>query len=403
MKQMGYRHVHWYGKWHVGNTPQDYGFQGWVPPDAGNYLSLNDTLGGGEPNNDGRFLEEVTKFLTTTTRRQSSPRNREPFCLVASFVNPHDVYVAQHEPALGYTPKDFSRINVPLPSNYMEDPDQNNKPRAQGQMSFRYVPFENSPQDYVNFYGFLHTVVDARIGALLDVLDDLDLTNSTLILRTADHGEQALSHSLVEKFYNCYQESIHIPFVVSNPIAFPTPQSTTAFTSHVDILPTLFQLGRKGKQEESFAGYWKGKDLMPLLEDPQSTNAMLTIKGDANEPRLEEVLGVQPHIHFTYDDISCPGAPSIVRCICTTEYKYAVYFTPDGLDADWELYDLSKDPKENVNLAGDPNYLSVQKQLDQELQRTMTDMGTMPTEFHWPPSASPQSRGADQPMAEERR
>ncbi|KAL3918660.1 MAG: hypothetical protein SGILL_004132 [Bacillariaceae sp.] len=400
MKQAGYKHVHWYGKWHLGKTPASYGFEGWVPPDAGNYLSLNDTLGGGDPNNDGRFLDEVTKFLKTTARRQSTPRNngnsdesaREPFCVVASFVNPHDVYVAQHQPALGYTPKDFQRIQAPLPSNYKEDPDENNKPRAQGQMSIRYVPFENDPQDYVNFYAYLHTVVDAQIGSLLDVLDDLDLTDSTLILRTADHGEQALSHSLVEKFYNCYQESIHIPFVVSNPIAFPKAESTTALTSHLDILPTLFNLGTIGASEKTARHEkWKGKDLTPILEDPQTRTKVPT--GEHVQSQQEEIVGVQPHIHFTYDDISCPGAPSVIRCIRTLRYKYAVYFTPDGLDADWELYNLISDPLEDKNHAGDPNYTTIQERLEKELQLVMDESGTLPTDFQWPPSSSPHSRG----------
>ena len=84
----------------------------------------------------------------------------------------------------------------------MEDPDRNNKPRAHAQMSLRYVPFVSSHQDYINFYAYLHTVVDAQIGTLLDKVDELGFTDSTLILRTADHGEQGLSHSLVEKFYN---------------------------------------------------------------------------------------------------------------------------------------------------------------------------------------------------------
>jgi choline-sulfatase len=364
LQQAGY-HVEWHGKWHLGGHPSDYGFAGWEPPDAGNYLILNETLGGGDPNNDGRFLEEACHFLD----RHAATKQQQPFCLVTSFVNPHDVYVAQHDPALGYTRADFAKVHVPLPENWQEDPDTNDKPRAQAQMSIPYVRFENEPQDYVNFYAYLHTIVDAQIGRLLDKFDALQLTESTLIVRTADHGEQALSHSLVEKFYNAYEESIHIPMIVSNPLAYPVAQQTSALASHVDILPTLAHLLGLEAGCSSFVG----QNLTPTLDNPCQT--------------------VQSKIHFTYDDIPCRDAPSIIRCLRTARYKYAVYLTPDGSDADWELYDLQQDPLENENLAGSPKLASLQQRLDGELVETMKHNGTLPSTFQWPPRATKHSRG----------
>ncbi|KAG7348004.1 sulfatase [Nitzschia inconspicua] len=387
MKQAGYKHIEWYGKWHLGGTPADYGFEGWQPPDAGNYLTINETLGGGDPNNDGRFLDEVCRFLNDHNAQQG-----EPFCVVVSFVNPHDVYVAQHQPALGYTTEDFQKVNVPLPTNLNEDPDRNNKPRAQGQMSYRYVTFDNTPQDYVSFYAYLHTMVDAQIGKLLGTLDRLDLTESTLIIRTADHGEQALSHSLVEKFYNCYEESIHIPLVISNPVAFPEAESTSELTSHVDLLPTLARLCSVQDTMPFAKHSWKGRDLTSILENPNMT----VTSEEKSTCKSKEMQSLYPksYIHFTYDDIECPGAPSTIRCIQTCDYKYAVYFTPDGSDADWELYCRNTDPLENNNLAGNPKYALLQVEMDQKLWHAMVDAGTLPQAFEWPPSSTMQSRGS---------
>jgi choline-sulfatase len=399
-QRAGY-HVEWHGKWHLGGNPSEYGFQGWQPPDAGNYLTVNETLGGGEPDNDTRFLNEICSFLEGHCQQQNEAdadadanadaKDIKPFLLVASFVNPHDVYVAQHEPSLGYTEDDFEKVKVPLPSNWQEDPNENNKPRAQGRMSIPYVTFENDPQDYVNFYAYLHTVVDAQIGKVLDAFDKLQLTDNTLILRTSDHGEQALSHSLVEKFYNCYEESIHIPFIVSNPIAFPNPLQTAALASHVDIVPTLQRLLTIGsttpptttssKESSRNKDEFVGQDLTPILDT----------MADSPSPLPE----VQSNIHFTYDDIPCSRCPSVVRCIRTKRFKYAVYFTPDGKDADWELYDLVKDPLENDNIAGRPSFATLQESLDRQLVQTMTKLKTYPTEFAWPPIATKQSRGVD--------
>lgn len=277
----------------------------------------------------------------------------------------------------------------------MEDPDRNNKPRAHAQMSSRYVPFECSHQDYINFYAYLHTIVDKRIGTLLDKVDELGYTDSTLILRTADHGEQGLSHSLVEKFYNCYQESIHIPFIVSNPLVFPEPLSTNAMSSHLDIVPTLAGLLSPSRQKsasdchEKIRQTFQGKDLTQILDNPNPSGS-----------KTESFVEVQSGIHFTYDDICCPGAPSIIRCLHKRNYKYAVYFTPTGNDADWEMYDLKADPLENFNIAGNPEYTELQEQLEIELHNTMLEMGTLPTNFEWPPSSTPFSVGTEQSKPE---
>ena len=375
LNKAGYR-CEWRGKWHLGGDgPEEYGFNGWVPPDAGNYLSLNDTLGAGIPDNDGRFLEEIMEFLDS----QSGGNNDQPFCLVASFVNPHDVYVAQYEAdgTLGYTPEDFNRVSVPLPSNAFEDLEFNNKPRGQLIMSMPYVPFENSPQDYVNFYAYLHTIVDDQIMQLLKKLDEKKLTDDTLIIRFADHGEQNLNHSLVEKLVNAYEESIRIPFIFSNPIVYPEGQTTDALASSMDLVPTVAHL--LGVADE-YSDKFVGNDISPIFRDPSQS--------------------VQDSIHFVYDDIPCSRSPSIIRCIRTSRYKYAVYFTNDGGDADWELYDLKHDPNENDNRAGWEKYAEVQSYLDNKLQELMKEKNTMPTNFTWPPKATENSRGTQKSQEE---
>jgi len=370
LKKAGYTTIEWQGKWHLGNTPQHYGFTGWNPPDAGNYLVINNTLGGGTPNNDGRFLTNVLKFL------QQHQHDEEPWCLVVSFVNPHDAYVSQYNiQEAGYSKRDLSRIQVPLPTNCREN--LNHKPRAHQRMTWKNVTHENTMQQYVNFYAYLHTVVDAQILEILNKLDDCHLANDTVIFRFADHGEQALSHGLIEKFYNVYEESIHVPLMVSNPRVYPQSQKNDSLVSLLDLLPTVADL--VGVREE-FEERLYGKSLVPFLNDSTSTNVS----------REDQV------IHFTYDDISCKGAPSKIRCIRTQEYKYAVYFNDRGSDSDWELYHLLMDPDENTNVAGQAEYASIQFLLDETLQTLMRDYNTQPS-FDWPPKKTKNSRGGPPP------
>ncbi|HKO59023.1 MAG TPA: sulfatase-like hydrolase/transferase [Thermoanaerobaculia bacterium] len=360
LTQAGYATCAWRGKWHLGGGgPDDYGFSGWDPPDAGNYLRINDTLGGGNPDNDQRYLSDILSFLG------SSSNTSRPFCLVASFVNPHDVYVGQFGPGQsGYTKADFSKVTVPLPPNVHED--LSTKPRAQAGMSWKNVRHSNTQQEYVNFYAYLQTVVDGQILQVLDALGDL--LENTLVIRFADHGEMGLSHGLVEKFYNAYEETIHVPLIFSNPVAWPAAQTSGSLVSLLDLVPTLASLlGVTG----DFSGF-RGQDLTPVLLDPAAA--------------------VQDAVHFTYDDIPTGLGPSIIRSIRTADYAYSVYFVEDGSDGDWELYDLGADPLQNDNLAGTEAYGPVQEQLDQQLQCLMAANGTAPS-FTWPPQQTADSRG----------
>jgi choline-sulfatase len=381
----GYARRPWYGKWHLGFTvgPEAHGFTAWDAPDAGTTISNYGDLGGGSGEgraNDDRYLKDIQAFL--------AEKSADPFCMVASFINPHDVFVAfdgltnKHGEVSGYDAADLEGVEE-LPPNAAGG--GFNVPRAHIGMTW---PDGDRPQhtkrQYVNFYANLQAKVDMQINAVLDALGDR--INDTLIIRCADHGEMALSHNLLEKFYNGYEESIRVPLVFSNPRVWPEGQTSQALVSTVDLVPTLASLLGVTELPTSVDGRRKmpasfdGQDLSPCLLDP--------------------ALTVQDHIHFTYDDSGPRKAnptdvtlPAIVRTIRTDRWKYSVYFLADGKDADWELYDLQNDELENTNLAGNPKYAATQRALDLKLQATMRRLGTMPTVFTWPPQATPLSRG----------
>src|SRR6185436_6948853 len=108
-------------------------------------------------------------------------------------------------------------------------------------------------------YAYLNQQVDAQIVKLLDALDARGLTDETLIVRTSDHGELAMSHGRMrQKFYNVYRETLSVPLIVSNPRLYPEPGSTGAMASLIDVLPTLASLA--GVPEPEQYGF-KGKDL----------------------------------------------------------------------------------------------------------------------------------------------
>jgi choline-sulfatase len=383
LEKAGYQTRAWIGKWHLGEqetNPVAAGFTQWNESpelnDAGITIGDYKTLGGGASDFDNKYLADMKSFIDK--RKEIN----EPFCLVASFVNPHDGFVAHNglefvNPTTGiteisgYQKENFNEVFIPMPSNFGAS--LLKTPRAQISTNWWNLPnYEGtpSPQDYVNFYAYLQTLVDGQIMQLLDSLNSAEFFDNTLVIRLADHGEMALSHGLIEKFFNAYEEIIRIPLIFSK---FPqTPsnpepgQTTDALASLVDVTPTLAAL--LGVTPTGF----DGQDLSPIFEDPSRS--------------------VQDSIHFTYDDNPGRG-PSIVRTVRTAKWKYSVYFTLKGDDADWELYNLLDDPNELTNLAGNVVHSKTQATLETQLVGMMNRLGTMPTAFKWPPLATSASKG----------
>jgi len=426
MHSAGY-HVVYKGKWHLTKPVQysnplgqkywteadslhiaeRWGFEDWGMPDAGDNLKIAN-MGGGDTNNDGRFIDgkgQSAKYgylPPEITERQSAEhflRNYDsetPFCLIVSLVNPHDVlaypgtggaYVTidgRQIPlfeAAGYNYDDFKDLPIGLPPTVNESLDT--KPKAQAE--FRVMsnagngPITESDTEaqlgYCRFYAHLCKLVDNEIMKVLNTLDETGRTDDTIIFRISDHGDMAMSHGRQrQKMYNVYQETLNIPFIISNPVLFPTPRTTGALAGLIDIMPTLATMADVPDPD---AWTFKGKDLTPIIEDPDAT--------------------VQDFIHFTYDDLYfyVPGANHI-RCITETGWKYAVYYDIyDGAEPEYELYDLSSDPYEQVNLAYPSVFaaLDPERQLRVETERqrlhtklteVMERLGTTPDMIIWP-------------------
>lgn len=371
LKAAGYN-VQYRGKWHMskgaGNTmptAEDiaaYGFDGWVPPDAGGDVNP-ENFGGGCADNDQPYINQAVAFLNTANASDTTP-----WALIVSLVNPHDVlsYPASWdsqsptEPTC-YNYKDDApgcfQLGIEVPPTFDESLATNYKPTAQVQAKALINgglgvldPVRHEPQKYVNFYAFLQKKVDAQIGTVLDALESRPgLVDNTVIVRLSDHGELGLSHGgLRQKIFNCYEEMLRVPLIISNPKLFPNPVTTTALASLIDVMPTLAALVEPANPD-TFT--FKGASLMPVI-----TDAVL----NPTHPTVQ----VQDSVLFTYDDVNVgePGGqnvvkpPDYIRAIRTSQYKFAVYFDPSGgKDPEFELYDLQADPTELHNMADPKN------------------------------------------------
>jgi len=358
------------GKWHLSKPlsepdnpaawePEDiaiYGFDRWDPPDAGENRDISQ-FGGGDADNDRRIMasdgdaadgqEGVLPYLRHVASGQ------QPFLLVVSLVNPHDVLAY---PRIwqdgGYETDAWLAGDIELLGTV--DENLATKPDAQGAFLRRVnaglgaLPNAAARRNYVNFYGNLMKEADAYLMELLDTLQELDLLDDTLVIRTSDHGEMGMAHGgMRQKSFNVYEETLRVPLVFSNPRLFPEPRQSDALVSHVDLLPILATLI---EAPDAARGEWQGVDYASLLVDPSAPP-------------------VQDHVVFTYDDLRCAqnvvqlvGPPNRIVSIREERFKLARYYDGAGVEPDqWEMYDLREDPDERVNLAF-PDYAPTAEQ-----------------------------------------
>jgi arylsulfatase A-like enzyme len=409
LRSAGYE-VAYKGKWHLTQPldpsgwsqrdsemiERDFGFADWDPPDAGENAKA-DNFGGGNAGPLGQGWDEV--YMRGVERWLGRSDLPEPFCLVVSLVNPHDVlgFPASYERG-GYSDASFRDLAVGLPPTI--DEDLSSKPSTHTLMQMGMIAYmgalssRRAQLDYVNFYAYLHQVVDHHIGRLLACLGDPASPDSlrarTVIVRTSDHGEMGLSHGgLRQKAFNVYEETIHVPLVVSNPVLFPQPAETPALASLIDVLPTIATLAGADPPAEI-----QGRDLSPVLARhaaPASDRDADGVFYAALDGHSGPAESVQDSLHFTYDDhqaatamADAPGQPNRVRCVHDGRRKYAVYLDPNGkVPAEYEMYDLERDPDERHNLldvhsgeAREPGDRALREEMAERLTATMAEHGT---------------------------
>lgn len=375
LRDAGYD-VHWRGKWHLSKGPDGdgeltagelagYGFDGWVPPDAGGDTSSRG-FGGGRADHDAHYIEQALTFLR---ERAESPGGR-PFCLVLSLVNPHDVLGFPRDWEEDYEAADLEGP-IELPPSADEDLAANFKPTAhramQAAIDMAVGALETAEQrrQYVNFYANLTARIDRQLAPVLDRLYDADgspteLGERTVVVRLSDHGELGMSHGgLRQKAFNVYEESLRVPLIFSNPVLFPERRTCEHPASLVDLVPTI--AGLTGAAPPPGL---RGSDLSPLLRDPGAG-------------------AVQDEVLFTFDDMHAgtgrvrevvPAAGRI-RCLREPRFKYARYFHAEGrFPEEHEMYDLLADPDELENLAhpehprfGDPGVVAERERLRRKL------------------------------------
>ena len=101
-------------------------------------------------------------------------------------------------------------------------------------------PLLNHERKYlIDNYNREITLLDKKVGKMLDDLKDQDLYDDSLIIITSDHGESFGEHNLMLHGISLYEDNLHVPLLVK----YPSGEKSTGTKEHpvslTGIMPTI--------------------------------------------------------------------------------------------------------------------------------------------------------------------
>lgn len=270
-------------------------------------------------------------------------RDGKPFFLHVSLPKPHQCYT----PALPFWDL-YDEAKLTLPPNADYDLAAAGKsPTLRRQAAHwrkgEWALFEPKTFEAARLrklHGYLGNVshVDHAVGNMLEAVDRLGLRDRVLVVYSADHGDYACEHGIMEKAPGICSDAItRIPMIWRLPDGAGAGRVRTELAETVDLAPTVCALAGIPKMETA-----DGADLAPLL------------RGEAAGPHRVAVTEFAWSKSLRKDNFRLVYYP---RELFQADY-------PDGFG---ELYDVEADPWEMRNLWFDPAYAAKVRELEREL------------------------------------
>ena len=253
----------------------------------------------------------------------------EPFLLVASFMNPHDIchWIRGHEGS-----RDYDSVGQfpPAPGNMWLDPNEpeyiqhhryGNFNRMSNSLHISKEWKADDFRHYIHDYYRMCEDVDRQIGRVLSALRFRGLSENTVVVLTSDHGEGLGAHRWTQKAA-FWEETAKVPLIVAGK-----------------------GVERRGAVDSKILA--SGVDILPTLCDYASIPAPSRVTGRSLRPTIR---GDRWDREFVVSELADLGFPDRQgRMLRTDRYKYVVF---NGGKRPEQFFDLELDPGEMRNLVG---------------------------------------------------
>lgn len=412
LREQGY-YTAFKGKWHLSETERS--------EDALERYGFSDFQQWGEMFGaplQGEQLDGAAVFETVDWLETKGSTLDQPWLLICSLINPHDIMFLQSDRVekphpngmmtglqttvqrLGWFEKQW---DVKMPENFADDYSLQ-PPGVQSYKDIIDLNYGNVPDDREDLWLIRRNylincmrLVDAEFNKVLNALDRLGLWENTVVIFTGDHGEMNGAHRLTQKGAIHFDEAAIVNFTVCVP-GGPQGQRTDAVGSHLDLAPTLLEFAGLSEEEiQQRYPHLKGRSLKSAILNPEQDGP----RGSAERPgdgalfcwdglnMLDPAWGVTGILKLLTDMGNAPRAPrsereekmrqagriygapdfskrTFFRAVVDGQYKLVRWFSPleygnpatlEELLAtgDVTLHDIMNDPGELENI-GHPDH-----------------------------------------------
>ncbi len=293
------------------------GFERYEGVEKGFWRELRRETPKGEPLRIGQADDSLLTRQALDFLRNAPPA---PFFLYLHLADPHDPYTPPRDsplfPAQPLTPTAELFYQQPVRSATRERP-------VLDQLKLGLLPLDEATRrQTVDLYDAEIAAADLQIGRILAGLAERGLSENTIVLLTADHGEEFWDHGDLGHGQSHYQELLHVPFIASGPgIA---PQRVSRPVSLIDLMPTVLELA--GLVAESLPG----RSLLPALSGKRQLESVPVYS--------ESLMRLDFH-----------GDPLLFRSLRADNLKLVLDFRRERK----LFFDLAADPAEQNNLGSE--------------------------------------------------
>ena len=259
----------------------------------------------------------------------------EPFFMAVGFFRPHTPYVA---------PKKYFDLyplkNIVMPEE--REDDWANKPEAAKWNQEPHFGLNlQQRKEVLRAYYASVSFMDAQVGKLLDAIDELGLSENTIIVFWSDHGYNVGQHGQWMK-QSLFEHVARTPLIISAP-GMAKNKITESIVELLDIYPTVADLAGLESPKNI-----QGQSLRKLLVEPElnwdnPAYTQVYRRPNKNNPKSKLIDG---------------------RSVRYRQWRYTEW--NNGKEGT-ELYDYDADPKEFNNLADKVEYQGIIADLAKKL------------------------------------
>lgn len=274
---------------------------------------------------DARIARTACHWLAKRAETPDVPG----FVLFVSFVMPHFPLIAPEDCYALYEDYDLETLQHGLTAPVDPHPALDHMRRI-SDYDAHFRP-ETRARALRAYYGMV-TRLDQLIGEVLRSLEDTGLSQSTSVIYSSDHGDNLGSHGLWGKSV-MYESAAAVPMILRDPRLY-AGSAVDVPVSLVDIAPTAADICGVAKDPR-----WSGASLLDIAHNP-------------------------PPARSVFSEYHASSSNTGMFMVRQGQWKYICYpgFPP-------QLFDLSTDPAETRNLAGEASFREVLLRLDAELRR----------------------------------